>query len=129
MDVWNGINEWNRSVDDEARRIMDEQVDELRDGSAWKSNTESRHQQQTEPAPAANVFRKAEQVMCKLCNGCSPIPKAIKQPVWSMLLLVVHQLGTRFPITFPGGWQMAVKVSLECWKAGTEIDATTNRRS
>lgn len=90
---------------------------------------------QTEPAPAANVFRRAEQVMCKLCNGCSPIPKAIKQPVWSMLLLllllllVVHQLGTRFPITFTGGWQMAVKVSLECWKAGTEIDATTNRRS
>lgn len=32
-------------------------------GSAGKSNTKSRHQQQTEPVPAANVFRKAEQVM------------------------------------------------------------------
>lgn len=32
-------------------------------GSAGKSNTKSRHQRQTEPVPAANVFRKAEQVM------------------------------------------------------------------
>lgn len=42
--------------------------------------------------------------------GLPPIPKAIKQPVcrtWSMLLLVVHQLGLDSPSRFQvvGKWQ------------------------
>lgn len=67
--------------------------------------------------PAASVFRKAEQVMCKLCNGSSPIPKAIKQPVWSMLLLllllVVHQLELDSPSRFQvvGKWQSKCRLN------------------
>lgn len=44
------------------------------------------------------------EMLSKLCNGSSPIPKTIKQPVcrtWLMLLpLVVHQLGLDFASRF-----------------------------
>lgn len=69
--------------------------------------------------------------LSKLCNG--PRSESLKQSVQLHLVdaaaLVVQPSRAkwaRFSITFPGGWQMATKVPLQCGgrKAGTEIDAT-----
>lgn len=68
--------------------------------------------------------------LSKLCNGPSPIPKAIKQSVcrtWLMLLpLVVHQLGLDFASRFQVVGEVSLAWVLKGWSR--ETDATTNRR-